>query len=84
MPRPLDIVICPGCGSKLPKRNRGTCQCGYGAGLRMKTLAELIEAPGYGKLDALNLGDVSADFLRALAAAVREDERAALSGPVKE
>jgi hypothetical protein len=50
----------------------------------MKTLAEMLEAPGYEERGALQLNDVSANFLRALVSAVREDERAALSGPVKE
>lgn len=74
---PLDVVICPGCGKRLKKRNGGRCsegsvyagQCGgkTGCGFEM----------GYGEMPPLNhfiaektwTMTVCADFVRAVYAA---------------
>lgn len=64
----LDIVICPGCGSELPVRNRGCDDCGYEDSEvgRIQTLSEILQQPSYPARGAARFNDVSPAFLAAL------------------
>lgn len=74
----LDIVICPGCGERLPKRNRGCKHCGYEldyhGSARLLTIAELIEQPGWPDTGAMRLNDVSPVFIRKIIEAAQNHD----------
>ena len=69
----LNIVICPGCGSKLSVDNHGCPDCGYenNEDDRLLTLAEMLERPSYPARGALRLNDVSPAFIKAVVAAAQ-------------
>lgn len=73
----LDHCYCPGCGSRLPKRNTGCKHCGYEGyykgSARLLTIAELIAQPGHPDPGALYLNDVSPRFIRAIVEATRAE-----------
>lgn len=64
----LNIVICPGCGSHLPKDNKGCTDCGYenNEDGRLLTVAEILERPSFPAPSAMRLNDVSPAFLKAV------------------
>lgn len=69
----LSIVICPGCGSRLPLDNRGCPDCGYenNDDGRLLTIAEILERPSYPAAGAMRLNDVSPAFLKEVIAAIQ-------------
>lgn len=69
----LNIVICPGCGSKLSVDNHGCPDCGYenNEDGRLLTIAEMLERPSYPARGALRLNDVSPAFIKAVVAAAQ-------------
>lgn len=71
----LNIVICPGCGSRLPLDNRGCPDCGYenNDDGRLLTIAEILERPSYPDAGAMRLNDVSPAFVKAVIAAAQAD-----------
>lgn len=70
----LNIVICPGCGSRLPLDNRGCPDCGYenNDDGRLLTIAEILERPSYPAAGSMRLNDVSPAFLKAVIAAATQ------------
>lgn len=70
----LNIVHCPSCASRLPRRNKGCPYCGFTSpSRRILTLREILDSPSYPAKDALELNNVGPAFLHALIAAARGD-----------
>lgn len=69
----LNIVICPGCGSKLSVDNHGCPDCGYenNEDGRLLTIAEMLERPSYPARGALRLNDVSPAFIKGVVVAAQ-------------
>lgn len=78
----LNVVFCPGCGSRVPKRNRGCNHCGYENGIdgRLLTIAEILAKPSYPDRGAITLNDVCPAFLQAAIDAALTEAR---QNPVK-
>lgn len=72
----LNIVICPGCGSKVPYDNQGCADCGYenNDDSRLLTITEILERPSYPASGAMRLNDVSPAFLQAVVAAAQSTQ----------
>lgn len=65
----FDVVICPGCGSRLSAGKHECCpDCGYedNQSGRLLTVAEIIERSSYPAPGALRLNDVCPAFIEAI------------------
>ena len=64
----LDVVLCPGCCKRLPKRNNGVCRhCDYSTSEgHILSLAEILAKPSFPAEGALRLGDVCPAFIQAV------------------
>lgn len=69
----LNIVLCPGCGSRVSLTNSGCPDCGYenNEDGRLLTIAEILDRPSYPASGALRLNDVCPAFLKAVIAAAQ-------------
>ena len=66
----LNIVICPGCGIRLPKRNHGCRKCAYEFGCndggRIGTIEDIMNA------DGITMDEVCPAFIRGVVLAAQE------------
>ena len=64
----LNIVICPGCGSRVALENRGCPDCGYenNDDGRLLSIEEILKRPSYPLSGATRLNDVSPAFIQAV------------------
>lgn len=68
----LSIVLCPGCGKRVARKNRGCPHCGYENGHdgRLLSIAEIIDRPNE---PSAELNNVCPAFIRAIVDAARKD-----------